>query len=116
MEVASPRMEDDNLSQSSPPTETDLSCVRNGHEPRETDIFLAVFGVTGFGKSSFISHLTTDKCKPEVGHSLDSCEFKQFWALIIILPLFQGRLKKFSYHRSRYAKCESLPIRLLRQS
>ncbi|KAK1640654.1 P-loop containing nucleoside triphosphate hydrolase protein [Colletotrichum phormii] len=66
-------MEDDNLSQSSPPTETDLSSVRNGHEPRETDIFLAVFGVTGVGKSSFISHLTTDKSKPEVGHKLDSC-------------------------------------------
>ncbi|KAF6806998.1 hypothetical protein CMUS01_14236 [Colletotrichum musicola] len=69
----SPRMEDDNLSQSNPPTETDLSCVRNGHEPRETDIFLAVFGVTGVGKSSLISYLTTDTIKPEVGHTLDSC-------------------------------------------
>ncbi|WQF90241.1 Putative GTP binding domain, P-loop containing nucleoside triphosphate hydrolase [Colletotrichum destructivum] len=73
MEEFSPRMEDDNLSQSSPPTETDLSSVRNGHEPRDTDIFLAVFGVTGVGKSSLVSHLTTDKNKPEVGHKLDSC-------------------------------------------
>ncbi|KAK1990650.1 P-loop containing nucleoside triphosphate hydrolase protein, partial [Colletotrichum falcatum] len=47
--------------------------VRNGHEPRETDIFLAVFGMTGVGKSSFISHVTTDKSKPEIGHQLDSC-------------------------------------------
>ncbi|UQC85957.1 uncharacterized protein CLUP02_11456 [Colletotrichum lupini] len=72
--------EDDDLSQSSPPNKAVLSCLRNYHEPRKTDILLY---------------------KPEVGHSLDSCEFEQLWHLITIVSLIQVRLK-LSYHWSSH--------------
>jgi ABC-type lipoprotein export system ATPase subunit len=66
-------MEEDELSQSDPPTEVDLSPFRNGQEARDTDIFIAVMGVTGAGKSTLISHLTTEGVRPEIGNSLSSC-------------------------------------------
>ncbi|KAI3224903.1 hypothetical protein DTO012A9_6924 [Penicillium roqueforti] len=47
---------------------------RGGHEPRPTDVFIAVMGVTGSGKSSFIS-LCSGK-SVQIGHTLDACTSK----------------------------------------
>lgn len=69
-------IEDDELPQPDPPTQVDLSEIRNGQEPRETDIFVAVMGVTGAGKSTLISHLVSGGVGPEIGRSLSSCSFQ----------------------------------------
>ncbi len=45
---------------------------RNGREARENDVFIAVMGVTGAGKSSFISLLADDH-DVEVGDTLRGC-------------------------------------------
>jgi ABC-type lipoprotein export system ATPase subunit len=66
-------MEDDELSQSDPPTAVDVSAFRNGQEARDTDIFIAVMGVTGAGKSTLISHLVTEGGSPQIGNNLSSC-------------------------------------------
>ncbi|KAK6214586.1 hypothetical protein LQW54_004308 [Pestalotiopsis sp. IQ-011] len=66
-------MDNDQLSQSDPPTVEDLSSFRNGHDERDTDVFIAVMGVTGAGKSSLISKLTTGEVTPKIGHDLRSC-------------------------------------------
>ncbi|KAJ6132584.1 hypothetical protein N7471_007799 [Penicillium samsonianum] len=47
---------------------------RGGHEPKPTDVFIAVMGVTGSGKSSFIS-LCSGK-SVQIGHTLDACTAK----------------------------------------
>jgi GTP-binding protein EngB required for normal cell division len=39
--------------------------------PRNEDVVIAVMGVTGAGKSTFISQLTKEEVV--VGHSLSSC-------------------------------------------
>ncbi|OQO14982.1 hypothetical protein B0A48_00364 [Cryoendolithus antarcticus] len=44
---------------------------RDQHEPRENDVFVAVMGVTGAGKSTFISKLTTKEIK--IGHEMQAC-------------------------------------------
>ncbi|KAJ3524909.1 hypothetical protein NM208_g11865 [Fusarium decemcellulare] len=44
---------------------------RGGHTPGPNDVFIAVMGVTGSGKSSFIS-VCSDK-NVHIGHSLDAC-------------------------------------------
>ncbi|KAJ5145891.1 uncharacterized protein N7515_000455, partial [Penicillium bovifimosum] len=44
---------------------------RGGHEPKPGDVFIAVMGVTGSGKSSFISICSGEPV--EIGHSLDAC-------------------------------------------
>ncbi|KAJ6014640.1 P-loop containing nucleoside triphosphate hydrolase protein [Penicillium herquei] len=44
---------------------------RDGRVPRENDIFIAVMGVTGSGKSSFISLCAKKHVK--IGHDLNSC-------------------------------------------
>ncbi|KAK6429768.1 hypothetical protein LTR95_014085, partial [Oleoguttula sp. CCFEE 5521] len=44
---------------------------RDQHEPRESDVFIAVMGVTGAGKSTFISKLTTKEIK--IGHDMQAC-------------------------------------------
>lgn len=44
-----------------------------GIVPRPTDVFIAVMGVTGAGKSTFISTLTDEEV--EIGHDMESCEF-----------------------------------------
>lgn len=67
-------MDNDQLSQSDPPTVEDLSSFRNGHDERDTDVFIAVMGVTGAGKSSLISKLATGDVKPKIGNNLRSCE------------------------------------------
>lgn len=56
-----------------PPTVTqvDQRAFRDGYEPKEGDMFLAVLGVTGAGKSTFISKCT-DK-EVSIGHNLQAC-------------------------------------------
>ncbi|KAH7189594.1 uncharacterized protein B0J16DRAFT_117437 [Fusarium flagelliforme] len=44
---------------------------RGGHSPRKNDIFIAVMGITGSGKSSFIAKCSGKKI--EIGHSQNSC-------------------------------------------
>lgn len=68
-----PAMADDQLPQPNPPTEVDLSAFRDGQGAHETDIFIAIMGVTGAGKSTFISHLALDGVGPQIGNSLASC-------------------------------------------
>lgn len=41
---------------------------------RPDDIVIAVMGVTGVGKSSFIAHLAKDPSTLTVGHSLEACQ------------------------------------------
>ncbi|KAJ5678494.1 P-loop containing nucleoside triphosphate hydrolase protein [Penicillium maclennaniae] len=48
-----------------PPDET---FFRNGVEPRTNDVFIAVMGVTGSGKSSFISLLAEPGTNVSIGH------------------------------------------------
>lgn len=45
---------------------------RSGRDPRPNDIFIAVMGVTGAGKSSFI-RLASGNKNVKIGHSLESC-------------------------------------------
>jgi ABC-type lipoprotein export system ATPase subunit len=40
------------------------------------DIIIAIMGVTGAGKSTFISLLSDEKI--EIGHGLQSCEFLRY--------------------------------------
>lgn len=49
---------------------------RCGREPRPSDVFIAVMGVTGSGKSSFIS-LCSGSDDVKIGHGLESCESQQ---------------------------------------
>ncbi|KAK9784610.1 putative P-loop containing nucleoside triphosphate hydrolase protein [Seiridium cardinale] len=55
-------------------TEVPSSTARDylgGFEPEETDVVIALMGVTGSGKSTFISQCTEEEVK--VGHDLESC-------------------------------------------
>jgi type IV secretory pathway VirB4 component len=45
---------------------------RDGFQPQDSDIFIAVMGVTGAGKSTFISHCTQKAVK--IGHDLQACK------------------------------------------
>lgn len=44
-----------------------------GVQPRPSDIFVAVMGMTGSGKSTFISLCTGEDVA--VGHDLQACKF-----------------------------------------
>ncbi|KAI8683158.1 hypothetical protein LRP88_04872 [Fusarium phalaenopsidis] len=44
-----------------------------GQEPRPTDVFIAVMGVTGSGKSTFISRCCGSNATASIGHSMRSC-------------------------------------------
>lgn len=72
-------MEQDQLDQSSPPTKLDTSVFRAGYEARDTDVFIAVMGMTGVGKSTLISLLTTEDIKPTIGGGLSSCMSSCLW-------------------------------------
>jgi GTP-binding protein EngB required for normal cell division len=52
-------------------TEHQVKDYRDGCVPKESDIFIAVMGVTGAGKSTFISKCTTREVK--IGHELQAC-------------------------------------------
>lgn len=47
--------------------------------PRPQDVVIAVMGVTGAGKSTFISHLTTENVG--IGHGLEGCKYLEFISL-----------------------------------
>lgn len=66
-------MEEDQLDQSRPLTKVDTSVFRNGREARDMDTFIAIIGMTGVGKSTLISHLTTQGPEPKIGNSTSSC-------------------------------------------
>ncbi len=48
--------------------------VASGFEPRATDVVIAVMGVTGAGKSTFISKCVTGPATPVIGHDIQACE------------------------------------------
>ncbi|KAK1962488.1 P-loop containing nucleoside triphosphate hydrolase protein [Colletotrichum sublineola] len=54
-----------------PPIRADVSLFRGGQKARDSDIFIAVMGLTGSGKSTFVSHLT--KSAVPIGSKLQSC-------------------------------------------
>ncbi|KAI8265966.1 hypothetical protein K4K58_010562 [Colletotrichum sp. SAR11_239] len=54
-----------------PPIHVDTSLFRGGQKARDSDIFIAVMGLTGSGKSTFVSHLT--KSTVPIGSKLQSC-------------------------------------------
>ncbi|KXX76426.1 Ankyrin-3 [Madurella mycetomatis] len=43
------------------------------YKPHEQDVFILVMGMTGSGKSTFISHLAERSNQPEIGNGLQSC-------------------------------------------
>lgn len=45
---------------------------RAGYEPSPDDVFIAIMGMTGSGKSTFISHCTNGKV--QIGHDLMACK------------------------------------------
>lgn len=56
-----------------PPREMPPTLLREGSRPRPTDILVAVMGMTGAGKSSFIS-LCTGRDDAIIGHGLEACQ------------------------------------------
>lgn len=48
-----------------------MICVANRFLHRQEDLVIAVMGLTGSGKSTFINYLAGDAV---VGHTLKSCE------------------------------------------
>ncbi|KAJ4997042.1 P-loop containing nucleoside triphosphate hydrolase protein [Colletotrichum sp. SAR 10_66] len=54
-----------------PPIHVDTSLFRGGQKARDSDVFIAVMGLTGSGKSTFVSHLT--KSTVPIGSKLQSC-------------------------------------------
>jgi ATPase subunit of ABC transporter with duplicated ATPase domains len=75
--------------------------MRTGTLCSKDDIVIAVMGVTGAGKSSFISLLSDEDIG--IGHGLQSCEFTIHSVVLdsINLTLYQARVKS-----------ESIPINL----
>ena len=59
----------DNTNEAS--TKVDQRAFRDGYEPAEGDVFIAVLGVTGAGKSTFISKCTEKEVS--IGHNLQAC-------------------------------------------
>lgn len=51
----------------------DQTMFRSGFEARKSDIFIAVMGVTGSGKSTFISMLANAGAPVKIGHGLQGC-------------------------------------------
>ncbi|KAK0656591.1 hypothetical protein B0T16DRAFT_501159, partial [Cercophora newfieldiana] len=49
---------------------------RAGNDPHDLDVFIAVMGMSGAGKSTFISHFTNSDNSPEIGKGLQSCTQK----------------------------------------
>ncbi|KAI8259407.1 hypothetical protein K4K56_006668 [Colletotrichum sp. SAR 10_98] len=58
-----------------PPIHVDTSLFRGGQKARDSDIFIAVMGLTGSGKSTFVSHLT--KSTVTIGSKLQSYVLKE---------------------------------------
>lgn len=53
------------------PTKVDQRAFRDGYEPAEGDVFIAVLGQTGAGKSTFISKCSEKEVS--IGHNLQAC-------------------------------------------
>ncbi len=51
---------------------TNRTYFYDGAKPQASDMFIAVMGVTGVGKSTFISHLAERAVK--IGHDMEACE------------------------------------------
>lgn len=71
-------VEVDGPPQADPPSHVDLSKFRDGQDPRDTDIFVAVMGVTGAGESALISHLVPGVAGPEIGEAPSRCLYQPF--------------------------------------
>jgi GTP-binding protein EngB required for normal cell division len=54
-----------------PSTKIDQRAFRDGYEPAEGDVFIAVLGQTGAGKSTFISKCSEKEVS--IGHNLQAC-------------------------------------------
>lgn len=49
--------------------------IPNSLQPSPNDIIIVIMGVTGSGKSTFVKLATGDE-DVQVGHDLESCQFK----------------------------------------
>lgn len=58
----------------------DQKLARNYTNPvaRPEDVIIAVMGITGCGKTSFVNQFTDDDHKLVVGHGLESCMSSRF--------------------------------------
>lgn len=45
-----------------------------GYKPRRQDVFVIVMGMTGSGKSTFVSHFAETGNQPKIGDGLRSCK------------------------------------------
>lgn len=54
-----------------PAAEVDQRAFRDGYEPADGDVFIALLGVTGAGKSTFISKCSEKQVN--IGHNLQAC-------------------------------------------
>jgi predicted GTPase len=54
-----------------PSNQRTIGAAKHQHEARESDVYIAVMGVTGAGNSTFISHLTDSEV--QVGDGLYAC-------------------------------------------
>lgn len=72
---ASPGAEAPPVKQEAPQSapQVDPRAFRDGYEPKPSDVFIAVMGVTGAGKSTFISKCTEKEVR--IGHNLQACEY-----------------------------------------
>jgi len=55
-----------------PAAQVDPRAFRDGYEPKPSDVFIAIMGVTGAGKSTFISKCTEKEVR--IGHNLQACK------------------------------------------
>lgn len=72
----------------------DLDSLRLSPEPWQLgpdDLIVAVMGVTGAGKSTFISHCTSGSQGPVISHGITSCEYARFVGRKDLTILFANR-------------------------
>jgi ABC-type phosphate/phosphonate transport system ATPase subunit len=85
-------------SQDYPSNQRTIGAATYRHEARESDVYIAVMGVTGAGKSTFISHLTDSKV--QVGDGLNACVP---YSLISVSRSFRTDCQ-------RYPTCGNVPM------
>ena len=78
----------------------DETFFRSGLEARSTDVFVAIMGVTGSGKSTFISLLAEPGSRPVVGHGLEGCKPTKFPRLLYGSLTFSTMQARRPSHRT----------------
>ncbi len=59
----------------------------SGFTPRGSDLVVAVMGVTGAGKSTFISKCVAGPDTPAIGHDIESCRWLLIFHLFLMVQL-----------------------------